>query len=153
MLNALDMQRAAHRMRRTGVPMVPTLIQILIRLIFNSVIHPDTCVGRGSKLAYGGIAVVIHRRARIGSNVLIGQCVTIGGRSGHLEVPVVEDGVYIGSGAQILGPIVVGRNAVIGANAVVLTDVPANAVVAGVPARVIRTKNAGASTAMSELEG
>ncbi|MDW3686379.1 serine acetyltransferase [Cupriavidus sp. CV2] len=138
MLNALDLQQTAHRLRCIGVPIVPTLIQILIRLVFNSVVHPDTVIGKGSKLAYGGIAVVIHRRARIGCNVLIGQCVTVGGRSGHVDVPVIEDGVYIGAGAQILGPIVVGKNSVIGANAVVLSDVPANAIVAGVPAKIIR---------------
>jgi len=143
MLNALDLQRAAHRLRRARVPFFPAIIQVLIRLIFNSAIHPDTSVGKGSKLAYGGIAVVIHKRARIGSNVVIGQCVTIGGRSGHVDVPVIEDGVYIGAGAQVLGPIVVGRNAVIGANAVVLADVPADAIVAGVPAKVIRIARAG----------
>lgn len=138
MLNALELQQMAHRLRRMGVPIVPTLMQILIRLVFNSVVHPDTVIGKGSKLAYGGIAVVIHKRARIGCNVLIGQCVTVGGRSGYINVPVIEDGVYIGAGAQILGPIVVGKNSVIGANAVVLSDVPANAVVAGVPAKIIR---------------
>ena len=69
---------------------------------------------------------------------MISPCVTIGGRSGIRGVPVIEDGVFIGAGARILGDIRVGRRAIIGANAVVLESVPDDAVVAGIPARVIR---------------
>ena len=69
---------------------------------------------------------------------MISPCVTIGGRSGKVEVPVIEDDVFIGSGAKVLGDVHIGRGAQIGANAVVLQSVPAGAVVAGVPARIIR---------------
>lgn len=93
----------------------------------------------GVKFAYGGIAIVVHARAVIGKNCIIGQCVTIGGRSKHYEVPVIGDNVYIGAGAKILGPITIGNNSVIGAGAVVLKSVPANSIVAGAPARVIKT--------------
>jgi serine O-acetyltransferase len=72
---------------------------------------------------------------------MISPCVTIGGRSGKVEVPVIEDDVFIGSGAKILGDVRIGRGAQIGANAVVLQSVPAGAVVAGVPARIIRQGN------------
>ena len=69
---------------------------------------------------------------------MIGPCVTLGDRSGVHSVPVVGDDVYIGTGAKLLGDIRIGNRAVIGANAVVLESVPDDAVVAGVPARVIR---------------
>jgi serine O-acetyltransferase len=95
-------------------------------------------IGEGSELGYGGIAVVIHDRAQIGRHVMISPCVTIGGRSGISGVPIIEDEVFIGVGARILGDVTIGRGATIGANAVVLQSVPAGAVVAGVPARVIR---------------
>ena len=64
---------------------------------------------------------------------MIGPQVTIGGRSDLWDVPIIEDDVYIGTGAKVLGPITVGRGATIGANAVVIHDVPAGASVAGVP--------------------
>ena len=93
----------------------------------------------GTKFAYGGIALVIHSRAIIGKNCIVGQCVTIGGRSRHYDVPKIGDNVYIGAGAKILGPITVGNNSVIGAGAVVLKDVPENSIIVGIPAKVIKT--------------
>jgi serine O-acetyltransferase len=74
----------------------------------------------------------------IGENCRIAHGVTIGGRSGHYEVPVIGNNVTVGVGAVVLGPIKVGDHAIIGANAVVIHDVPAHAVVAGVPARIIK---------------
>jgi serine O-acetyltransferase len=68
---------------------------------------------------------------------MIGQCVTIGGKSGWYEVPIIGNNVEINAGARILGPVKVGDNVVIGANAVVTKDVPSNCVVAGVPAKII----------------
>jgi serine O-acetyltransferase len=88
------------------------------------------------------MGIVIHRRVVIGEDCMIGQHVTIGGRSGHYEVPVLGNNVFVGVGAKVLGPIKVGDHAVIGANAVVLHDVPPHAVVAGVPARIIKKKAA-----------
>jgi serine O-acetyltransferase len=76
--------------------------------------------------------------AVIGDRVHIDQGVTIGGNATSEGVPRVEDDVYIGAGAKLLGPILIGRGSVIGANAVVVKDVPQRSVVAGVPAVVIR---------------
>lgn len=93
---------------------------------------------KGTKFAYGGIGVVIHARAVVGRNCMIGQGVTIGGKSGWYEVPVIGDNVEIHAGARVLGPVKIGDNVIIGANAVVVKDVPDNCVVAGVPARIIK---------------
>lgn len=69
---------------------------------------------------------------------MIGQGVTIGGKSGWYEVPVIGDNVEINAGARVLGPVRIGNNVIIGANSVVVKDVPDNCVVAGIPARIIR---------------
>lgn len=75
--------------------------------------------------------IVIHGQTRIGQDVVIGHQVTLGGRDVSPAAPSVEDGVYIGAGAKILGGVTVGRGATVGANAVVTRDVPAGATVVG----------------------
>jgi serine acetyltransferase len=75
--------------------------------------------------------IVIHSQTRIGHNVVIGHQVTLGGRDVSPAAPSIEDGVYIGAGAKILGGITIGRGATVGANAVVTKDVPAGATVVG----------------------
>ena len=82
--------------------------------------------------------IVVHARVKMGRNVFLSHCVTIGGRSGRPDVPTIKDNVYIAPGAKVLGNIVVGEGSVIGANAVVIRDVPPRSIVAGVPAKVIR---------------
>ncbi|MCZ8077029.1 MAG: serine acetyltransferase [Paucibacter sp.] len=114
------------------------LLKALNRVLWGVVLPPSAELGRGVLLGYQGLGVVIHKQARIGERVAIGTGVTIGGRAGRIEVPIIEDHVMIGSGAKIMGPVRVGRYASIGANAVVLTDIPAYAVAVGVPARVVR---------------
>jgi serine O-acetyltransferase len=140
-MNALLLYRMARQLQQRQVPFLPRVIDKLV-LYFCRCVIPSRCeIGEGSELGYGGIAVVIHERVRIGKNVMIGPCVTLGGRSGIEGVPVIDDDVYIGTGAKILGDIHVGKRAVIGANAVVLESVPDDAVVAGVPARIIRIQS------------
>lgn len=95
-------------------------------------------IGDGSYFTYGYIGCVLHNRTVIGKNTVIGTNVTIGGRAGHYKVPVIKDNVYISSGAKILGPITIGSNSVIGANAVVIKDEEPKTVVGGVPSKVIR---------------
>ena len=110
-----------------------------VYLLYNCFI-PYTCeIGKGTTFGYKGMGVVIHSRAKIGENCLIAQQVTIGGRSKIYNVPVIGNNVYIGCGAKILGDVVIGDDCVIGANAVVIHNVESGSVVAGVPARVIRT--------------
>ncbi|MDA9575639.1 hypothetical protein N9R87_00685 [Flavobacteriaceae bacterium] len=105
--------------------------------MYNSSIPFQCTIGKNSRFAYGGIGVVLHKRTVIGENCMIGSNVTIGGKSGHFNVPIIGRNVYIGTGAKVLGPITIGDNVIIGANAVVIKDVPANNTVAGIPAKVI----------------
>jgi len=77
------------------------------------------------------MGIVIHRNTRLGDDVVIGHQVTLGGRDLTNAAPNVEDGVYIGAGAKILGGVRIGRGATIGANAVVTKDVPPGATVVG----------------------
>ncbi|MBC8026185.1 MAG: serine acetyltransferase [Steroidobacteraceae bacterium] len=134
----LAIHAVAHWLWKHKIPVIPRVLSVLNRLIFATQLPASTRLGKGVRLNYSGLGTVIHARAVIGNNVEVGPGVVIGGRSKLYEVPIIEDDVQIGVGAKILGPIRVGRGAVIGANAVVLHDVPAGAVMVGIPARVLR---------------
>ena len=107
----------------------------VVSIVLNCDLGSGNYVGLRIPHPYG---IVIHAGACIGSNVTVRQHVTIGVRSdSDLRPPIVCDDVIIGAGAAVLGPITVGLGAVIGANAVVNSDVPAFAIAVGVPARVV----------------
>ena len=130
--------RIANWLHEHRVPLLPVLIYYIQHILFNCAVPPGCKLGKGVKFGYGGIAVVIHRRAVVGENCVIGTGVVIGGRSKHREVPVIGNNVYISTGAKILGPVTIGDNVMIGANAVVVKNVPSNCVVAGVPAKILK---------------
>ncbi len=134
----LAIHALAHWLWKHKVPVLPRFLALVNRLVFATQLPAATRLGKGVRLNYSGLGTVIHARAVIGDRVEIGPGVVIGGRSKLYEVPVIEDDVQIGVGAKVLGPVRVGRGAVIGANAVVLHDVPAGAVVVGIPAHVLR---------------
>lgn len=135
MLDALTFHRLARFFHRQRVPLLPRLLERMVLHLFGTVLSPETELGEGTVLGYGGLGLVIHKNARIGRRVLISPGVTIGGQGSRPGVPIIEDEVRIGTGAKILGPVTVGRGAIVGANAVVTRDVRPYAVVAGVPAR------------------
>lgn len=140
--------RIANWLYKHHVPFLPKFIWRLQYLLFNSSVPASCEIGKGTKFGYGGIAVVLHARTVIGKNCMIGQDVTIGGKSGWYEVPVIGDNVHISAGARILGPVRIGNNVIIGANAVVVKDVPDNCIVAGIPAKIIKE-----NISMDDYEG
>lgn len=138
-MSALTLFRVGSWLRSRGVPLIPRLCEAICFVVFSCVLPSSATIGQGTVLGYRGLGIVVHKRAVIGSGCLISPHVVIGGRSGHSQVPVLGDRVFVGARAKVLGPVVVGDGAVIGANAVVVSDVPPRTVVAGIPARVIKT--------------
>ncbi len=129
--------RLSNWLHLRGVPILPRLLYGLNRILFSIALPPSVEVGRDVLFGYSGLGIVVHARVVIGDRVKISQNVTLGGRSGLLEVPVIEDDVEIGAGACVLGPVRIGKGAKIGANAVVLSDLPPGAVAVGVPAKIL----------------
>lgn len=142
MLNAYCFYVVSRWLYLHHIPLLPRLITLLIFLIYNSKVPYQAAIGKGTKFGYGGIGVVIHKKAVIGKNCIISQHVTIGGGNNRYPgLPVIGDNVHISHGACVFGGITIGNNVEIGANAVVNKPVPDNAVVAGVPAKILRIKN------------
>lgn len=136
-MNAMSLYRVERWCYLHHLTIIAKIVRMLIYVIHNCYIPYTADIGKGTKCGYKGMGVVIHTNAVIGENCLIAQQVTIGGKTGYTEVPVIGNNVYISTGAKIIGPVKVGDNAVIGANAVVIHDVPENCTVAGVPAKVL----------------
>lgn len=141
-LHVIVCYRIAHRLERINVPVAPRLIMTLARWLTGIEIHPAATIGRGLFIDHG-MSVVIGATAVIGENVTIFQGVTLGGtgKEKGKRHPTIGNNVVIGAGAKVLGNITVGRDSMIGANAVVIRDVPEHSTVVGVPGRVTRTKD------------
>jgi serine O-acetyltransferase len=137
-LHAVWGHRISSRLWHAGHEMAARLLAGLVRSLTNVDIHPAAAIGEGLFIDHA-IGVVIGQTAEIGRDVTIYQGVTLGGTS--LEHgkrhPTVGDRVTIGAGAKVLGPVVIGSGSRIGANAVVVRDVPPDSVVVGVPGQVI----------------
>jgi len=114
-------------------------------------IHPGAVIGRRFFIDHG-MGVVIGETAEIGDDAMLYHGVTLGGRSSNTgkRHPTVGDDVTIGAGARILGPVVIGARSQVGANAVVVKDVPPDSVAVGVPARVRRIR--GGDTLADDLD-
>ena len=134
---AQKLYRFSNKLYTSGNVRAAKLAQNINNQLNNSYIPCSAKIGKNSKFAYGAIGIVIHDRAVIGDNVTIGQNTTIGGNNKSKGVPIIKNNVYISCGARIIGDITVGNNVIIGANSVVIRDVPDNSIVAGVPATVI----------------
>ena len=139
-MNAIKLYKISNKLYRMNWLWLAHFVQNINNRRHNSYIPCSASIGEGTVFAYEGIGVVIHSKAIIGKKCMIGQGITIGGRTGHGGAPVIGDNVYIAAGSRVLGGITVGNNVIIGANAVVIKDVPDNCIVAGVPAKVISKK-------------
>jgi serine O-acetyltransferase len=138
-VHALLAHRVSHALHQAGVPLMPRFLSTVTRAVTNIEIHPAAKIGDALFIDHG-TGVVVGETAEIGDDVTLYQGVTLGGTgfATGKRHPTVQDNVTIGSGAKLLGPITVGHGAKIGANSVVITDVPPNATVVGNPGHVVR---------------
>jgi serine O-acetyltransferase len=137
-LHAIWLHRVAHRMwQHDQLRLAARLLSQVTRWFTGVEIHPGATIGRRFFIDHA-MGVVIGETAEVGDDVMLYHGVTLGGRSMERvkRHPTLEDGVTVGAGARILGPITIGAGAQIGANAVVVKDVPPGAVVVGVPGRI-----------------
>ena len=136
---AILYHKVAHRLYKRDKFTISRIISQRARKVTGIEIHPGAIIGESLFIDHG-MGVVIGETAQIGNNVLMYHGVTLGGTGldkGVKRHPTVEDDVIIGAGAKILGPITIGKGAKIGANAIVLKDVPPYATAVGIPARII----------------
>ena len=136
---------------KAGFDLIARIISQTIRFFTGVEIHPGAKIGKNLFIDHG-MGVVIGETSEIGDNVTIYHNVTLGGSSPSIDSerqrhekrhPTIGNDVVIGSGAQIIGPIKVGNNSRIAANAVVVKDVPENATMVGIPARAVKLENKG----------
>jgi len=147
--HALVFYRFSHALWVRGAKFLGRFVSQVGRLFTGIEIHPGAIIGRGFVIDHG-TGVVIGETSIIGDDVTLYHDVTLGGiapsvdsdtQVGVKRHPTLGDGVIVGSGAQILGPITVGADARVGSNAVVASDIPAGVTAVGIPARVILPKN------------
>ena len=136
---------------KAGFDLIARIVSQTIRFFTGVEIHPGAKIGKNLFIDHG-MGVVIGETSEIGDNVTIYHAVTLGGSSPSIDSerqrhekrhPTIGNDVVIGSGAQIIGPIKVGNNARIAANAVVVKDVPENATMVGIPAKAVKLENKG----------
>ncbi|MFA5038382.1 MAG: serine O-acetyltransferase [Candidatus Omnitrophota bacterium] len=138
-LHALVFYRVSHSLYAARIPFLPRLISQTARFLTGIEIHPGARIGRGLFIDHG-MGVVIGETSVVGKNVTLYQGVTLGGtgKEKGKRHPDIGDNVVVGTGAKILGNITIGENSYIGANAVVLRDVPPHSTVVGVPGHITK---------------
>jgi len=146
-VKAIFFHRIANFFAVAKFDLIARIISQFSRFLTGIEIHPKAKIGKYLFIDHG-MGVVIGETSEIGDNVTIYHMVTLGGISPSINSddqrdtkrhPTLQDNVVVGSGAQVLGPVTVGKNAKIGANAVVTKDVPENAVMVGIPAKNVGT--------------
>jgi serine O-acetyltransferase len=140
-LHAILLHRLSHRLHRAGVPLFPRLISQFSRWITGIEIHPGAKIGRRFFIDHG-MGVVIGETAEIGDDVLLYQGVTLGGTGKECgkRHPTIGNHVVVGTGAKVLGNILVGDGSRIGAGSVVVRPVPPGSTVVGIPGKVVRRR-------------
>ncbi|MBD8205562.1 serine O-acetyltransferase [Microbacterium sp. CFBP 8790] len=145
-LHAVWMHRVSHRLWRQGLRFPARALSQVTRWLTGIEIHPGATIGRRFFIDHG-MGVVVGETAEVGDDVMLYHGVTLGGRQreGGKRHPTLHDGVAVGAGAKVLGPITLGARSVVGANAVVTRDAPADSVLVGVPATA-RSRRGGEDT-------
>src|SRR3954471_14131940 len=140
-VHAVLVHRVAHELWESGVPVAPRILALVSRATTGIEIHPAARVGDSLFIDHG-TGVVVGETAELGDNVTLYQGVTLGGTgfATGKRHPTVEDNVTIGSGAKLLGPIRIGHGSKIGANSVVIHDVPPHSTVGGNPGPPVRVE-------------
>jgi len=146
-VKALRSHRRAHWLYSRGHFLLARLISAHARRRTGIEIHPGATIGSRVFIDHGS-GVVIGETAEIGNDVTLYQGVTLGGtgKDHGKRHPTVEDGVIVGAGAKVLGPITLGRNVKVGAGAIVLKSVPEGCTVVGNPGRIVRRKDGSRPT-------
>ena len=139
--HALLFHRFAHWLLVKRVPFLPRALSQLARFITGVEIHPGATIGEGMFIDHG-MGVVIGETTEVGDNVTLFQGVTLGGTGKHRgkRHPTLGNHIVVGAGAKVLGPITIGDYVKIGANSVVLQDVPEHSTVVGIPGEIVRIK-------------
>lgn len=140
--HALLLYRLAHWLSKRRIPFAPRALSQLARFITGIEIHPGATIGSGMFIDHG-MGVVIGETSEIGDNVTLFQGVTLGGtgKQRGKRHPTIGSHVVVGAGAKVLGPITIGDFVKIGANSVVLQDVPDHSTVVGIPGKIVRIKD------------
>ncbi len=140
-MHAIWIHRLSHKLWKANWKLLARLLSTFSRWLTGVEIHPGATLGRRFFIDHG-MGIVIGETAEIGNDVTIYHGVTLGGVSwnGGKRHPTLEDNVVIGAGAQVLGPITIGKGGKVGSNSVVVKDVPANATAVGIPARIVNAK-------------
>jgi serine O-acetyltransferase len=143
-VHAVLTHRLSHRLWQTGWRFPARFLSFLGRTLTNVDIHPGATIGRRFFIDHGA-CVVIGETAEIGNDVTLYHGVTLGGTSWNKgkRHPTLADGVVVGAGAKILGPILIGERVRVGANSVVVKNVPADCTVIGVPGRIVDNRISG----------
>jgi len=140
--HALLIHRLAHWIWKRRVPFMPRALSQIGRFITGIEIHPGAVIGSGLFIDHG-MGVVVGETTEIGDNVTLFQGVTLGGtgKQRGKRHPTIGNHVVVGAGSKVLGPITIGDFVKIGANSVVLQDVPDHSTVVGIPGRIVRIKD------------
>ena len=156
-VHAVWSYRVTHQLWLRGFRLPARLLSQFARFLTGVEIHPGATIGRRLFIDHG-MGVVIGETAVVGDDVMLYHGVTLGGKSPHGVVPgeqrhpTLQDGVTVGAGAKILGPITLGAWSTVGANAVVTKDAPARSILLGVPARARAGTTEGIKAARSMLQ-